>query len=72
MGGENKYWFLLQNSWKQMPLLEVSGEYLMKNLKPNLGSLVYIEGDLSQAPNTVEMCEALVSESSFYDGGDEG
>jgi hypothetical protein len=70
--GDNnkKYWFLLQNTWKKMPLLEVSGNYLIHKLK-NLGHFVAIEGDLATAPRAIDTCDGLFWESAFDDGGEE-
>ena len=68
--GGTKHWFLIQNTWKKMPLLEVSGEYLLHNLNQRAGELVFIAGELSEPPSIVDVCEGLFLEASFEDGGE--
>jgi len=68
--GGTKYWFLIQNTWAKMPLLEVSGEYLQHNLNQRDGELVFINGELSEPPSAVDLCEGLFLEASYEDGGE--
>ena len=65
---DNKHWFLLQNTWKMMPLLEVSCEYLMHKLE---GDLVFISGNLPEAPSAVDIRGGLFCEGDFDDGGED-
>lgn len=69
--GQKKYWFLLQNTWKKMPLLEVSAEYLSHHLSSVDGQLVFVEGELKAIPTTLGISRSLYVETSFDDGGEE-
>ena len=74
ISGQKKYWFLLQNTWKQMPLIEVSAEYLMEHLKHPSGvngELLWLHGDLSNIPTTLSFCGGLFQEAAFDDGGED-
>ena len=69
--GQKKYWFLLQNTWKQMPLLEVSAKYLLTHLDVLKGELVFLAGNLHTLPTALHVCHNLWQETSFDDGGEE-
>ena len=67
--GKEKYWFLLQNTWKKMPLIEMSAKYLVDHLDP-YGGLLFYTNKLSSMP-TFKFCGGLIQETSFDDGGEE-
>ena len=72
----DKHWFLLQNSWKGLPLLEVSYEFLASHMKG--GALLFVMGDISETAGSgctgrgaAEGCCLLHGECSYNnDGGD--
>lgn len=68
---QKKYWFLLQNTWKTMPLLEVSAEYLLHHLARIDGQLVFVVGELEAIPTALGISHSLYVEDSFDDGGEE-
>jgi hypothetical protein len=76
---DDKHWFLLQNSWKGLPLLEVSSAFLAKQLR---GSLIFVMGNVV-IPSTVSRfarrdgddgdgCCLLHGECSYGDDGGDG
>lgn len=69
--GQEKYWFLLQNTWKQMPLLEVSAKYLLTHLDVLKGELVFLAGNLRTLPTALRVCHNLWQKTSIDDGEEE-
>jgi hypothetical protein len=69
-GNGKKIWFLVQNSWKSMPLLEVSAAFLSKHVDLNEGGYALIRKPLDTFPVGMQPARGLVLESSFMDGGD--
>jgi hypothetical protein len=72
--GTEKTWFLIQNSWPSMPLLEVSAAYLGKHVE--LGSTAeatyaFFQSPLAAFPDGTHPMRGLVVESYFEDGGDD-
>jgi hypothetical protein len=65
-GTHEKYWFLIQNSWENMCLAEVSAAYLTKHVK---GEYIFISKPLEKTPQ-LHFVEGLVIECTFPDGGD--
>jgi hypothetical protein len=65
-GTHEKYWFLIQNSWENMCLAEVSAAYLTKHVK---GEYIFISKPLENTPQ-LHFVEGLVIECTFPDGGD--
>jgi hypothetical protein len=76
---DDEHWFLLQNSWKGLPLLEVSSAFLAKHLK---GSLIFVMGNVD-VPASASMfarrdgdegdgCCLLHGECSYNDDGGDG
>ena len=70
VSGKKKYWFLLQNTWKKMPLIEMSAKYLVNHLD-RCGALQFHMGKLSSMPTSFNFCGGLIQEGSFDDGGEE-
>jgi len=66
-----KTWYLLQNTWKTMPLLEVSAKHLQHNFNQSEGKLIFILGEIHETPKAVDICGVLFLEASFNDGGEE-
>jgi hypothetical protein len=70
MNGE-KLWFLLQNSWYNMRLVEVSATYLGAHVDvDNVGGYFFIKERLSELPSMLTQSTHYVVESALYDGGD--
>ena len=75
---KGKYWFLLQNPWKGLPLLEVSQAFMAEHLR---GSLVFVMGDVPEAVSMFTRREddddggggcLLHDECSYDDDGGDG
>lgn len=66
---KDKYWFLVQNTWKKMPLLELLVKYVAKHLNVH-GELNFIGGNLKELPTSIGRCHSLYLEASFDDGGE--
>ena len=70
VSGKKKYWFLLQNTWKKMPLIEMSAKYLVDHLD-RCGALYFFTHKLRPMPTSFNFCGGLIQEGSFDDGGEE-
>jgi hypothetical protein len=67
---KKKHWFLLQNSWRSLPLLEVSDAFLARHLE---GRLVFVRRTIAAAdlgPGLLSPHGRLYQECGFDDGGD--
>jgi hypothetical protein len=69
-GDKEKIWFLLQNSWEDMPLVEVSAAYLSYHIEKKHGGYAFITEPLQAFPQGYQITQGLVQESHFMDGGD--
>lgn len=69
VNGQEKYFFMLVNTWEYLTLVVVSDEYLR-----SCGAVVkFLISPLTEFPffNRKEVCMAECTTSDFYDGGDE-
>jgi hypothetical protein len=74
---KGKCWFLLQNPWKRLPLLEVSQAFIAEHLR---GTLVFIRGDVPASVSTFTRRDddgggggcLLHDECSYDDDGGDG
>jgi hypothetical protein len=73
--GQSKHWFLLQNSWESMPVLEVSYSFMARHL--NKGDPVFVRRDVTAktaagiASGAVSTVAGLHHECNLDDGGEE-
>jgi hypothetical protein len=66
-----KLWFLLQNSWYNMRLVEVSATYLGAHVDVDkVGGYFFIKERLSELPSMLTQSTHYVVESALNDGGD--
>jgi hypothetical protein len=64
-----KYWYLIQNTWLKVQLLEVSMEYLIKHLhKSEYGGITFLNFQLQS--DRWEYCNGIFLESDIHDTGD--
>jgi hypothetical protein len=69
--GQSKHWFLLQNSWESMPVLEVSDSFMARHLE---GDLRFVCRDVTAAgvaSGAVSTVAGLHHECNLDDGGEE-
>jgi hypothetical protein len=66
---DKKHWFLLQNSWRSLPLLEVSDAFMARHLD---GRLVFVHRKITAADlgSVMSPHGRLHQECGFDDGGD--
>jgi hypothetical protein len=66
---KKKQWFLLQNSWRSLPLLEVSDAFLARHLE---GQLVFVRRTITAADlgSVLSPHGRLYQKCGFDDGGD--
>ena len=62
-----KLWFLIQNTWKELPLFEASESYLAQHLSNN-GKIVFLAGQIHEDSVTPPMLDqGLCLESNDFD-----
>jgi hypothetical protein len=70
--GQSKHWFLLQNSWESMPVLEVSDSFMARHLE---GDLRFVCRDVTAsgvaASGDISTVAGLHHECNLDDGGEE-
>jgi hypothetical protein len=71
---QSKHWFLLQNSWESLPVLEVSDAYMARHLNSK-GYLEFVARDVAaagvRASGAVSTVVGLHHECNLDDGGEE-
>jgi hypothetical protein len=68
--GSEKIWFLVQNTWKKMVLVEMSPAYLSKHIYKG-GGICFIKEPVTKLPEHIPHSPYHVIESMFCGGGDE-